>query len=194
MNKLVLLVSALGIGLIFYYFLSGKPSFNEEALKSIEAYKVQMLEMEESPVKSKDISKFSFFSPDESWSIEADFVPSAESQTFSLDMTDSTKTDAKLAGKATFIKNEKEISLLVFEEAENYLLPFRDASNGTETYGGGRYMNIPKDALLGGKITLNFNNAKNFYCAYNYNYICPIPPMQNLIPIPVNVGEKTYKL
>lgn len=47
-----------------------------------------------------------------------------------------------------------------------------DDTNGEETYGGGRYldMRIPeKDSVL-----LDFNTAYNPYCVYNPKFSCPL--------------------
>lgn len=73
---------------------------------------------------------------------------------------------------------------------EDYLfLPFRDATSGLETYGGGRYLDlrIPQ----GDTLVLNFNLAYNPYCAYSHRYSCPIPPKENTIKTPIKAGEQT---
>lgn len=73
-------------------------------------------------------------------------------------------------------------------------LPFRDATNGTETYGGGRYLlDTIKHADLGqtvdGKLILDFNYAYNPSCAYNSQWSCPLAPPENWLTIPVPAGE-----
>ncbi len=45
-----------------------------------------------------------------------------------------------------------------------------------------------KNSLL----KLDFNKAYNPYCTYNVGYDCPIPPIENLLPIPIRAGEKNY--
>ncbi len=108
-------------------------------------------------------------------------------------MTDSTQSEIKKAGEATFMLNGENYTVSLFDEGKIYLLPFRDLTSGKETYGGGRYINIPKDNLVGDKIEIDFNNAHNFYCAYNERYVCPIPPKENFIKTEIKVGEKVYK-
>ncbi len=67
---------------------------------------------------------------------------------------------------------------------------FRDPSNGTQTYGGGRYVLL---AELGeGRYLLDFNMSYNPYCAYNPSYVCPLPPPQNHLEIPILAGEKAF--
>ena len=72
---------------------------------------------------------------------------------------------------------------------ENSLfVPFTDLTNGKETYGGGRYMDV--EIPEGDSIVLDFNKAYNPYCAYSTNYSCPIPPKENDLPISINAGLK----
>ena len=67
---------------------------------------------------------------------------------------------------------------------------FKDATNGKETYGGGRYLysDLPKD----GYMNLNFNQAHNPYCAYNSFSTCQVPPLENWLKVPIPAGEKVY--
>lgn len=75
-------------------------------------------------------------------------------------------------------------------------LPFRDATSGRETYGGGRYLlDTIKSADLGqapdGRLILDFNFAYNPSCAYSDKWVCPLSPPENQLPAPVRGGEKT---
>src|SRR5712664_3068622 len=40
---------------------------------------------------------------------------------------------------------------------------------------------------------LDFNRAYNPYCAYSEDYTCPIPPVENRLPVKILAGEKNYK-
>jgi len=75
-------------------------------------------------------------------------------------------------------------------------LPFRDATNGRTTYGGGRYLyDTIKGADLGAgedQIVLDFNFAYNPSCAYNPRWVCPLPPAQSSLSFPVEAGERLY--
>ncbi len=75
-------------------------------------------------------------------------------------------------------------------------LPFRDATSGRESYGGGRYLiDAIKGADLGldttGRLILDFNFAYTPSCAWNPAYTCPLSPPENTLPIPIRAGEKT---
>jgi len=78
-------------------------------------------------------------------------------------------------------------------EGQDYLfVPFRDATSGKETYGAGRYLDLPFTAT--DEYTLDFNQAYNPYCAYNDAFSCPIPPVENWLKVPIRAGEKTFAL
>jgi uncharacterized protein len=73
-------------------------------------------------------------------------------------------------------------------------LSFRDATSGTTTYGGGRYLlDTVKGADLGeaaGKLVLDFNFAYNPSCSYDRAWICPLAPPANRLAVAVEAGEK----
>lgn len=71
------------------------------------------------------------------------------------------------------------------------LVPFRDATNGEETYPGGRYIELALP--LPPTPVLDFNRAMNPLCAYDPSYACPIPPPENRLTLPVRAGEKRYR-
>ena len=87
---------------------------------------------------------------------------------------------------------------LELEWLESYgggvFLCFRDATSGTETYGGGRYLlDTVKGADLGedsGRLVLDFNFAYNPSCSYAASWVCPLAPPANRLPVAVRAGEK----
>lgn len=65
---------------------------------------------------------------------------------------------------------------------------FRDQSNGKGSYPAGRFV-----ALIpagNGRYRLDFNRARNPFCAYSSVFACPAPWRGNLIPAPVEAGEQ----
>lgn len=74
-------------------------------------------------------------------------------------------------------------------------LPFRDATGGTETYGGGRYLwDSIKGADLGSRgdrLMLDFNFAYNPSCSYDPRWTCPLSPPANHLPVEIRAGEKS---
>jgi len=72
-------------------------------------------------------------------------------------------------------------------------LPFKDLTNGTETYGGGRYLyDTIKGADIGAgpdELLLDFNFAYYPSCAYSPRWVCPLSPPENSLPFRVEAGE-----
>lgn len=67
---------------------------------------------------------------------------------------------------------------------------FGDETNGTETYGAGRFLSAgAPDA--DGRVELDFNRAFNMVCAFTAHAACPMPPAGNRLALRVEAGEKT---
>ena len=75
-------------------------------------------------------------------------------------------------------------------------IPFKDATSGSGTYGGGRYIvDAIKGSDLGltstGRLILDFNFAYTPSCAWTPEFVCPLSPPENTLPAAVTAGEKT---
>ena len=192
-NKVFLVIIVIGIIGIVFYSLSGSESYGDTIKKQRDIYLKNLMSENDSPITSiKDFSGIKYFEADNNFIVDADFKAESAGQGMIL-MTDSTQTEIKKAGTATFSVDGKTFTVNVFDEGEYFLFPFRDLTSGKETYGGGRFINIPKDKLKDDKLEIDFNNAHNFYCAYNESFICPIPPKENFINTEIRAGEKKYK-
>jgi hypothetical protein len=96
-----------------------------------------------------------------------------------------------------FADGERQLSLYWMEGyAGGLFLPFRDATNGRETYGAGRYLlDAAKAADLGGDLRrrtliLDFNFAYQPSCAFDPKWACPLAPPENRLDIEVRAGER----
>ena len=80
------------------------------------------------------------------------------------------------------------------EYAGGIFLPFRDATSGAETYGGGRYLwDSAKGADLGSEgdeLVVDFNYAYHPSCVYDARWSCPLAPAENWLSVPVRAGER----
>ena len=76
-------------------------------------------------------------------------------------------------------------------DAGELWLVFADATNGNETYGGGRflYTGAPSDD---GVVELDFNRAYNPPCVFSPYATCPLPWPENRLPIRIEAGERAY--
>lgn len=76
---------------------------------------------------------------------------------------------------------------LKLSQNNEILLAFQDGTSGKTTYGGGRFIDIsPKDAGF----IIDFNTAYLPYCAFNADYVCPLPPPENKTDIMILAGER----
>jgi uncharacterized protein len=96
-------------------------------------------------------------------------------------------------GTLEFTLKGEPLTLTAFVEADQddmrrLFVPFADITNGSETYPGGRYLELERTAT--GIYDLDFNRAYHPFCYYNAKYDCPYPPRENRLPVPVKAGEK----
>jgi uncharacterized protein (DUF1684 family) len=99
-------------------------------------------------------------------------------------------------GAFTFEIEGRSLKLIVYKSTEDpyarsLFVPFSDETSGRETYAAGRYLDIEEQG--GDNYELDFNLAYNPYCAYSEEYTCPIPPVENRLPVKILAGEKNYK-
>lgn len=122
------------------------------------------------------------------------------------DHTIETSTSDEMAfsriGRLAFSYDGRELSLGAFwiqGYAGGLLVPFRDQTSGTESYGGGRYLlDTIKSADLGSdavssRVVLDFNYAYSPSCAYDPQWTCPLAPPENWLPIAVRAGERSLR-
>lgn len=147
----------------------------------------------------KDFEGLDFFEPDTSYIVKARFERTPDAIPFFMPTTTDRKTQEVVYGIVYFTLNGAEHQLEIYqslelikqEEYKDYLfLPFLDNTNGEETYGGGRYidLSIPE----GDTLTIDFNKAYNPYCVYNKKYSCPLVPRQNYLRTKVRAGVKNF--
>jgi uncharacterized protein (DUF1684 family) len=151
----------------------------------------------QSPIE--DRSRFGglpYFPYDSAWRTSGRFTPSDDELAV---------VDHSADGSTRFVK----IGVVEFEAAgiqgrlevlwlDSYgggiFLPFRDATNGGSTYGGGRYLlDTVKGADLGhadDEIVLDFNFAFHPSCVHSERWSCPLAPPANRLPFPVEAGER----
>ncbi|SDE53387.1 hypothetical protein SAMN04487996_105302 [Dyadobacter soli] len=188
---LIVLVAAFG---------SQAQTFTEETSQYRKHYKEEFLHSENSPLKEADLPYLQFYAPDSSYRVEAHFEK-AKSKSFEMPTySGMNKTYVKYGvlkfrvnGKKQKLTVYRSLSLQQLAKYKDYLfVPFKDKTNGAETYGGGRYIDLKTTDLKDGKCILDFNKAYNPYCAYSTGYNCPIPPLNNHLAISVPAGEKNF--
>ncbi len=154
---------------------------------------------EKSPLKeeAKKFKGHDFFEIDSNYRVEANFVRTLNALPFQMKTSSSSLPIYEKYGEAIFYLEDEKITLSIYqshtlrekEEYKNHLfLPFTDATNGNETYIGGRYIDL--EIPDGNTIVIDFNKAYNPYCAYTDGYSCPVPPKENNLNVKILAGIK----
>jgi hypothetical protein len=155
----------------------------------------------QSPIESADRGAFdgpAMFAYDPAWRLQVRLISAAPDRLTLGTGADGTTTMRAFA--RTEGLREKSGGELTLYWIEGYgggvFLPFADETNGSETYGGGRYLlDTIKGADLGGArpdgtLLLDFNFSYFPSCAYSSRYVCPLAPPENRLPIAVRAGER----
>jgi uncharacterized protein (DUF1684 family) len=164
-------------------------------------YKLDFLIEERSPITKADTGFLRFFEPDSDWWLEAEYE--IIEQADFIDFATSSGKIKKYRPYAIlhFKKGNEQFNLTAYQSeqliynpayADYLFLPFTDLSNGDETYGGGRYLDLRTGNFMYGKVWVDFNKAYNPYCAYSGGYSCPVPPKDNRLKIIISAGEKNF--
>ena len=186
---------------IFSFFLNAQSK--KENIAAINKFQNDLnkeyLNPKESPLRGDNLRNFKkhpFFPVDLKYRVTAKFVKTENPVPFELPTSSGKVKQYREYGKADFELDGKKYTLTVYQSLDlikmdrykdHLFLPFRDETNGKETYGGGKYMDlkIPK----GDEIILDFNLSYQPYCAYNaFDYNCPIVPENNKLPVRIEAG------
>src|SRR5690606_2743774 len=128
---------------------------------------------------------------DPKWRVRARFEPSP-SKTISIVNVLDQISEENSPGTLHFSLEGKEYQLEALEGGTRLFIVFGDLTNGEQTYGSGRflYADAPdKD----GYTWLDFNKAYNPPCAFTPYSTCPLPPRQNILPVAILAGEKSFE-
>ncbi len=112
-----------------------------------------------------------------------------------VEMPTSTGAQRKMrrVGTLEFSIKGQPLRLTAFVEVgapnlDRLFVPFNDLTSLTETYPGGRYIDLDRNRT--GIYEIDFNRAYTPYCYYNPTYECPYPPAENRLKVPIRAGEK----
>lgn len=178
---------------------SAQSNFAKELKLHISQVKKEHLKDPRSPLQKSDLQKLKYFAANEDFIIEAKYEAMVKSDSVIMPTSSGKLKYFVKAAKVSFEVDEVKYQLFMYKPAsaaEGYrslFLPFYDLTNGTDTYGGGRYMDLEAPDSGQTIIKLDFNKAYNPWCAYSDGFNCPIPPEDNRLTISVWAGEKMYK-
>ena len=153
----------------------------------------------DSPIPPGERSSFrglKYFPPDEDYRISSKLERFDSPKPTMIATSTGTRQAYLRYGALAFKTEGRNLRLIAYKSAEDpyarsLFVPFSDETSGRETYGSGRYLDLEEHG--GDDYELDFNMAYNPYCAYSEEYTCPIPPVENKLPVKILAGEKNYK-
>ncbi|MEM8940039.1 MAG: DUF1684 domain-containing protein [Bacteroidota bacterium] len=150
---------------------------------------------EASPFVQKKIEyqEVDMFPTDPSYKVSAILERFTKREIVTVGNSDGTNTNYLKFAIAKFKIDGQQQSILILRAlgfGNQYLIAFGDETSGETTYGGGRYLDL--EIGKSDRITIDFNKAYNPYCAYFADFTCPLPPLENLLTVAIEAGEKVY--
>ena len=134
-----------------------------------------------------------YYEPDPVYRVPAALEVAPEQPIYEIPTSTGVIRPMQRVGVLEFALNGEPMRLAALAETpvrsiESLFIMFKDPTNETETYAGGRYLDLPRTAS--GLYDLDFNRAYNPYCYYNEDYDCPYPPRENWLTAVVPAGER----
>lgn len=206
MRKLFLLAGLLAVvGLLAYSFWGGSAASPPAETDAAYAARVRQARQQKdqafrtaasSPIPAGQRAAFGglrYFRPDAAYRVTARLTRAAALASLPLALTGGAADAYVRWGTAEFELGGQPQKLTLLQkqgETKELFVPFTDPTNGQQTYGGGRYLDLPVPPPEAGEIVLDFNAAYSPFCAYNHDYSCPRPPADNRLTVPVLAGEQ----
>lgn len=128
-----------------------------------------------------------FFPVDPAWRFQGEYRPFDEARVLYQKNVLGLIEETPTTGVVAFTKDGVEYELETADEGDNLFIVFGDATNGEETWSGGRFMDIPKP-VNGTRVIVDFNQTRNPWCAYSPYTTCAYPTQQNTLPFAVRAG------
>jgi uncharacterized protein len=187
-----------GIVLLAVSCKNSDPAYTQRIMQIRANKTYEFLDKKTTPLTASKLAAFKglpYYEPDKTFLVHATFTRKEQPQIFGMPHTLDLTFNYSEAGTLAFKLDGKNLQLTAFlregmkGDTVSLFIPFTDLTNETETYGGGRYLDV-KAVLNQPVIDLDFNLAYNPYCAYNKEFSCPIPPKQNHLPVAIRAGEK----
>ncbi len=133
-----------------------------------------------------------YWPPSRDWRIEATFVPHPAGKTLPISTIIGTTDDTPNPGALEFQHEGKTFRIEALDQGESTLsLIIADRTSGHESYGAGRYLDVPRPDAQG-KVVIDFNRTYNPPCAFTPFATCPLPPNENRLDLAITAGEKRY--
>ena len=134
------------------------------------------------------------FPVEPAWKIDARFEPYEPGRSLQLPTVLDLSQIYPVPGAMAFELDDQPFRLDAYEEAgeEDLFVIFGDRTNGSATFGGGRYLYV-KRAGPDRRTEIDFNKAYNPPCVFTAFATCALAPPPNRLPVAVEAGELRYE-
>lgn len=145
----------------------------------------------DSPVR-KDFTGIPRFRIDRQWRVAAHLARYDPPKSLKVPNVVGFEEVVACPGVLSFQVGDAEYRLEPMSESDDEMwIVFGDASNGHDTYGGGRFVYIPAPDADGNTF-IDFNKSYNPPCVFTPYATCPLPIRENVLPFRVESGEKMW--
>ena len=134
-----------------------------------------------------------YFPVDPAYRVEGAYEPYAAPREIDVPSSRGPARKALAPGIVRFTLAGRELALeptVESPEDETLFFVFSDATAGTESYGGGRFLHAKKPKPGEAKVALDFNLAENPPCSLTPFASCPLALTKNTLPVRIEAGEK----
>ena len=130
---------------------------------------------------------------DPSWRVQARLEPAEADAVIEIVDITGQASQEPMPGRVAFERDGAtwRIAALPGDDDGSLWLIFGDATNGAETYGGGRFL-YTEPLVADGSVVVDFNLAYNPPCVFSPFATCPLPPAENRLALRIEAGERTY--
>jgi uncharacterized protein len=138
-----------------------------------------------------EILPLAYFRINPSYRVPAILTPSDDLTVITMTTSAGGQRQMRRAGALRFTLRDQQLRLTAFVEgsADRLFVPFTDLTSGTDTYPGGRYLDL--DRTVTGIYMVDFNRAYHPDCYYgDPTADCPYPPPENRLKVPIHAGER----
>jgi len=156
---------------------------------------------EKSPLPEDEKEEFDgldYFEPNPDLRFELELNEFDEKNPIEVNDTAGNVRDMLVWGEFNFQIDDCDCTLQAYKSRvgeERLFVPYKDETNGQESYGAGRYLDLYYDRhqTKEGKWLLDFNRSTLPWCAFSEKYACPYVPQENWLEVEIRAGEKNYE-
>jgi hypothetical protein len=140
----------------------------------------------------RDFEGIEHWPVDSAWRLEARFAPTPDRVLLVPDVLgtiDEEPSPGEVAFEIDGITHR--LQALPGGDSGELWLVFADLTNGSETYGGGRFLYTDAPDPDRG-VVVDFNRSYNPPCVFSPYATCPLPWAENRLPIRIEAGERMF--